>query len=218
MKFVHLSDIHVRSNSRHDEYEIIFEELYQRLRKEKNINGIILCGDIAHTKTQEAPEFYDFTARFLTNLANIAPVHIILGNHDGNLFNQSRLDVITPIVNMLQNDNIHLYKNSQRVDIENNVSLFVYSLFDKSNWNNWTIDSDRINIALYHGCVSGAKTDLNFYLDAEIDISEFCLYDYTMLGDIHRTQTLAERDCYLTIDEEDLDKYPNAEVIEYIYK
>tara|TARA_Y100000310_G_C20359526_1_gene658294 strand:+ start:47 stop:700 length:654 start_codon:yes stop_codon:yes gene_type:complete len=215
MKFCHISDIHIRSNSRHNEYAIIFEELYKKLRKEK-VDGIILCGDIAHTKTQEAPEFYNFTAKFLTNLAKIAPTYIMLGNHDGNLLNPNRLDVITPIVNMLQNDNIHLYKNAQRVDINNNMSLFVYSLFDKSNWNNWKIDKNRINIALYHGCVTGAKTDLNFYLDSEMDISEFDQYDFSMLGDIHRHQSLAEKDCFLIVDEEDLDKYPDAEIIEYI--
>jgi len=189
MKIAHISDIHIRSNSRHAEYGTIFDELYKKLR-ENNVDCIVLCGDIAHTKTQEAPEFYDFTAKFFTRLSMIAPVHIMLGNHDGNLLNPSRLDVITPIVNMLENDSVFLHKDSQRVDIGEEISLFVYSLFDKSNWNNWKIDNNNTNIALFHGSVSGARTDLNFYLDSEIDISEFNQYDYTMLGDIHKHQYL----------------------------
>lgn len=192
MKFAQISDVHVRSASRHDEYSIIFEELYAKL-KDIEPDHIVLCGDIAHTKTQESPEFYDFTARFVKNLANIADLHIILGNHDCNLLNADRLDVLSPIVNMLNNDRIHLYKNSQRADFDKDYSFFVYSICDKQNWNNWQIDSKRINIALYHGCVSGARTDLDYELEAEIDIKEFQKYDFTLLGDIHTPHQILDK-------------------------
>tara|TARA_Y100000310_G_scaffold233177_1_gene236030 strand:+ start:15088 stop:18240 length:3153 start_codon:yes stop_codon:yes gene_type:complete len=189
MKFCHMADIHIRSNSRHEEYNSIFNELYKKL-KDECVDHIIVAGDIAHTKTQQSPEFYDFTANFFESLAKIAKVHILLGNHDGNLLNPNRLDAITPIINALDNDNIKFYKSSDRIDMDDNYSLFAYSLFDKKGWNNWKIDSDRVNIALYHGCVGGAKTDQDYLLDAEIDIDEFKKYDFTFLGDIHLHQFL----------------------------
>jgi len=193
MKLAHISDVHIRSNSRHDEYAIAFNELYKKLSVIKP-DHIVICGDIAHTKTQEAPEFYDFTAKFFTSLANIAELHIILGNHDSNLTNADRLDVISPIVSMLDNARIHLYKKSERVDFDKNYSFFVYSLYDKQNWNKWEIDNKRINIALYHGCVSGARTDLDYELDAEIDIKEFRKYTFTLLGDIHTPAQSLDKD------------------------
>ena len=189
MRICHIADVHIRSNTRHNEYQKIFDELYEKLRNIK-VDHIIIAGDIAHTKTQQSPEFYNFTANFFESLASIAPLHILLGNHDGNLLNPDRLDAITPIINSLKNSNIHFYKKSKRIDLDNNISLFAYSLFDKKAWNDWKIDDNKINIALYHGCVGGARTDQNYLLDAEIDISEFSRYDFAILGDIHLHQFL----------------------------
>jgi DNA repair exonuclease SbcCD nuclease subunit len=71
--------------------------MYQILR-EQEVDYIIHCGDIAHTKTQISPEFVEMASEFFKNLEQIAPTYIILGNHDGNLKNASRQDALTPIV------------------------------------------------------------------------------------------------------------------------
>ena len=71
-----------------------FEALYARLKQEK-VDCIIHCGDIAHTKTQISPEFVEMCSDFLSNLADVAPTYVILGNHDGNLKNSSRQDALS---------------------------------------------------------------------------------------------------------------------------
>ena len=58
MKFAHISDTHIKNLKYHYEYRVVFEQLYETLR-EQEVDYIIHCGDIAHTKTQISPEFVE---------------------------------------------------------------------------------------------------------------------------------------------------------------
>ena len=86
MKIAHIADTHIRNYKYHREYREVFDLIYDRL-KEEQVDYIVHCGDLAHTKTQLSPEYFDLATSFLKNLADIAPTYIILGNHDGNLKN-----------------------------------------------------------------------------------------------------------------------------------
>jgi len=190
MKFAHIADTHIRNLKYHQEYRAVFDKIYDSLRKEE-VDYIIHCGDICHTKTQISPEFVQMCSDFFKNLADIAPTYIILGNHDGNLRNPNRQDSLSPIANTLNHPNLHLLKNSGEVNLDNNFTLNVLSVFDEDNWTDPT-DKDKINIALYHGSISGCTTDSDWVMDVgENDIDIFNKFDYAMLGDIHKTnQTL----------------------------
>ena len=107
MKFAHIADTHIRNLKFHYEYREVFKKLYEILREEKQ-DYIVHCGDIAHTKTQISPEFVDMCSEFLGTLADIAPTYIILGNHDGNLKNSSRLDAISPIAEALDHPSLFI--------------------------------------------------------------------------------------------------------------
>jgi metallophosphoesterase superfamily enzyme len=91
----------IRNLKYHWEYRQSFADLYNKLRDQKP-DAIVHTGDIAHTKTQLSPEYFELTSEFLGSLADIAPLYIILGNHDGNLKNADRQDAITPIVEALR--------------------------------------------------------------------------------------------------------------------
>ena len=189
MKFAHISDTHIKNLKYHYEYRIIFEQLYEKLREEEP-DYIIHTGDVAHTKTQISPEYVDMCSQFFENLANIAPTYAILGNHDGNLKNSSRQDALTPIFNALGHPNLHLLKNSGETNINDKVCLNVLSVFDRENWIKPT-NSDKINIALYHGSISNCKTDVGWVmLNGEDTMEIFDGFDFAMLGDIHRRQIL----------------------------
>ncbi len=190
MRFAHISDTHIRNLKYHFEYREVFKQIYSYL-KENNIDYIVHCGDIAHTKTQISPEFVEMATDFFRNLANIAPTYIILGNHDGNLRNSSRQDALTPIVDALDHKNLFLIKDSSIVDLEDNFSLNILSVFDEDNWKK--PDQDRINIALYHGSILNCKTDTDWIMDStDHTISIFDDCDYAFLGDIHKAQALDE--------------------------
>lgn len=186
MRFAHIADTHIRNLKYHKEYKAVFEALFEKLKKQKP-DYIIHCGDIAHTKTQISPEFVDMCTFFLKGMADIAPTYVILGNHDGNLKNSSRQDALTPIVKALNHPSLYLLKDSGEVILDEKFAINVLSVFDRDNWQDPT-DTNRINIALYHGSVSGVKTDTGWIMEhGENDISIFDNFDYGFLGDIHKT-------------------------------
>ena len=193
MLICHLADTHIRNLKYHKEYRTVFEKLYQILR-EKKVDYIVHCGDIAHTKTQISPEFVQMCSWFFKNLADIAPTYIIPGNHDGNLRNSSRLDALSPIVSALAHKDLHLLKDSLEVRLKGNITLNVLSVFDRENWVTPT-DPKAINIALYHGAISNSKTDIGWIMEhGEDELSIFQDFDYAMLGDIHKTNQVLDHD------------------------
>jgi len=192
MRFAHVSDTHIRNLKYHKEYREVFNQLYENLREQKP-DYIIHCGDIAHTKTQISPEYVQMCSDFLKNLADIAPTYIILGNHDGNLRNSSRQDALTPIVNALQHPSLYLLRNSGEERLNGRFSLHALSVFDEENWQKPS-DSNRINIALYHGSISNCETDLGWRMErGENDLSIFNNFDYGFLGDIHKTNQILDK-------------------------
>jgi DNA repair exonuclease SbcCD nuclease subunit len=189
VKFAHISDTHIKNLKYHYEYRVIFEQLYEKLREE-DVDYIVHCGDVAHTKTQISPEYVEMCSQFFESLADIAPTYAILGNHDGNLKNSSRQDALTPIFNALNHPNLHLLKDSGETNLDDTFCLNVLSVFDRDRWIKPTDDS-KINIALYHGSISNCKTDINWTMTyGEDELNIFDDFDFAMLGDIHRRQFL----------------------------
>ena len=184
----HISDIQIRNLKRHKEYEEVFDRLYEKVKENKDNAVAYIGGDIAHSKCDMSPELVDQLSRLFKNLADIVPTIIIAGNHDCNLNNRSRLDVLTPIVNNLNHPNLHYLKDSG-----------VYTCADTKFvvWDCWTdekdfITSDQVEgdtkVVLFHGTVDKAETDLGFRLPSDVHIDKFKGYDLGLLGDIHKRQ------------------------------
>jgi len=191
LKYIHhISDIQIRNLKRHREYEEVFERTYKEIEKNKDNSVVYIGGDIAHSKTDMSPELVHQLSELFKNLADICPTIIIAGNHDCNLNNLNRLDVLTPIVNNLNHPDLHYLKDSG-----------VYKCADVSFvvWDCWTdekdfITSDQVDgdtkVVLFHGTVDRAETDLGFFLPSDVHIDKFKGYDLGLLGDIHKKQFL----------------------------
>ena len=190
-KCAHISDVHWRSLKRHDEYREIFTKVFSRLENEKP-DIIFIGGDIVHSKTQGiSPEIIENLNWWFTSLANIAPVHVILGNHDGLILNEDRQDAISPIISAINNSNISLYKKSGVYPTGiKGFNWCVFSCFDQKNWNLVKPVPNEINIACFHGAVMNSKTDTDWELDGEVKLDFFDEYDFGFLGDIHKRQYL----------------------------
>jgi len=91
--------------------------------------------------------------------------------------------------------------------------LCVFSIFDEENWKNVEPVEGDINIACYHGGVSGARTETDWELTGGLELDHFAEYDATFLGDIHKFQWLDHRDFEIEIDEDELKDYPGAIVL-----
>ena len=188
-RLAHLADTHIKNLKYHYEYRIIFDQLYEKLRKE-NPDYIVHCGDLAHTKTQLSPEYFELATSFIKNLADIAPLIMIPGNHDGNLKNSNRQDAITPIIQALEHPNIHFFKHSGEFHATDDLCFNILSVFDEDNWIDPT-DTNKINIALYHGSISNCKTDIGWVMEhGEHELTIFKKFDFGLLGDIHKAQSL----------------------------
>jgi len=214
MKICHIADVHFRSLSRHSEYVEVFTELAKHC-KDQNVDHIFVGGDIFHTKTSGlSPEYIDVLTWWLTELSSVCELHLTLGNHDGNLVNSSRQDAISPIVKALNNPKVHLYKKSGVYEFSPGYNWCVYSLFDEQGWPDVKPVPGMINIACYHGPVQGAVTETDWFVESEMKVDNFKMYDMCFLGDIHKLQFLDYRDYEILIDEDDLHKYPDAIVVE----
>jgi DNA repair exonuclease SbcCD nuclease subunit len=210
----HISDIHIRSLKRHDEYISVFKKLSIDCRK-NNVDYIFLGGDLFHTKlTGISPEYIELLTWWLNDLSSIAPVHIILGNHDLNVNNLTRQDAVSPIVSAMNNSKIRLYKNSGVYEFHPGWNWCVFSICDEENWNKVKPEKNKVNIACYHGPVSGAKTETGYELEGELTVSFFKDYDYVFLGDIHMFQFLGTKNVDLLVSEEELKNYSDYEIIE----
>jgi len=195
LKLAHTADIHWRGLSRHDEYREVFTAFIEDCKKNK-VDHIFVGGDIFHTKTTGiSPEYIEQLTWWLESMAKIAPVHLTLGNHDGNLTNLSRQDAVSPIVQAINNSNIHLYKKSGVYEFEPGYNFCVYSLFDEEGWNDVKPEPDKINLACYHGPVQGSVAESGWEIDeSQIKVDFFKDYPFVLLGDIHQLQYLGYRD------------------------
>ncbi|MEO5367685.1 MAG: metallophosphoesterase, partial [Magnetococcus sp. WYHC-3] len=192
MKFAHLSDAHIRLQKFHKTYQVVFDELYGKLKKIDGLDYIVFTGDLFHSKNTLSPEAVDMASKFLSNLADIAPLYIILGNHDLLLRNLSRQDSVSPLISALDNLHIHFLKFSQEAELHDNFNFCHLSLCDKENWK-VPSDPNKINILLYHGAVKGAITDTGWVVeDSELNLEMLHQFDYGFLGDIHRANQSVE--------------------------
>jgi DNA repair exonuclease SbcCD ATPase subunit/DNA repair exonuclease SbcCD nuclease subunit len=192
IKIAHLADIHIRNLKFHDEYRKVFAQLYEKL-KEEAPDVIVVVGDLAHTKTQLSPEYFDMCASFLASLGSVSKTIVTLGNHDGNLRTIHRQDAVSPIVEALDDPNVVLLKKSGEYPLKNDIVFNNLSIFDEDNWIDPT-DPEKINIALYHGSVTGCQTDLGWVMDhGESEIAIFEEFDFAMLGDIHKTNQALDK-------------------------
>lgn len=202
MKIVHISDIHWRGIARHLEYTIAFEELFRILRDVIKPDIIVNTGDTFHTKTQGiTPEIIERLSWMFRELASIAPSYTLLGNHDGNLTNLTRSDMITPIHNAVNHPNSFLLRDTGRYKIPgHNVVIDAYSPFDKEGYETLRNpsrsieDADTVFIALYHGSTDNCVMDNNWVMpEGEARVTDFAGYDFVLMGDIHKRQNIAYR-------------------------
>lgn len=210
-RIYHISDIHIRNLKRHTEYRTVFNRTADYIRSTITKNDIIfLGGDIVHAKTDMTPELVQNVQEFFKLFADIAPTILITGNHDCNLNNKSRLDALTPIVNALGHKNLYYLKDSGVYQI-GDKHFTVMSVFDKPKdfIRAHQFDADY-KIALHHGAVNNATTDIGFRLvNDNVDLDLFNGYTLCILGDIHKPDQLLQEYSYeeIEIDESELNSY-----------
>jgi DNA repair exonuclease SbcCD ATPase subunit/DNA repair exonuclease SbcCD nuclease subunit len=196
---VHLSDVHIRLTQRHQEYREVFSKVYEQIKNTPPNTVVVNTGDTFHSKCDLSPEAVQLASEFLKNCADIRPTIIIPGNHDCLLTNVSRLDSISPVVDNLAHKDLYYLKESKLYSFANllfnNMSIFEdHTSFIKMKNVSKKIKTEfDIKIALYHGGVFDAKTDIGYTVTNKSIMNDmFDGHDMALLGDIHLAQNLQE--------------------------
>jgi len=190
---IHIADVHIRNFKRHDEYESVFNRVYDYCRDQvqKDKNTIIyLAGDIVHAKTDMSPELIVITRNFFVNLAEIAPVLLISGNHDRSLNNRNRLDALTPIVDSLNVPDF-FYLKETGVYTFGGVHFILNAVWEDPE--NFITAEDVVEggkkIVLFHGAIDKADIGLGHLIkNNRLSVEKFKGFDVGMFGDIHAFQ------------------------------
>jgi DNA repair exonuclease SbcCD ATPase subunit len=191
-RIYHIADVHIRNVKRHKEYRQVFEKMFEEIRNRGTEDSIIyLAGDIAHAKLEMSPELLKEISWLFTECSKLCETILITGNHDCNMNNLDRLDVLTPIVEALDLPNFHYLRDTQVYSI-GGVDFSVFSIFDnKDNW----ITADKMfgnkKIALFHGPVDNSMTDVGYVVSSRHFTTDiFDGFDLALLGDIHKRQEM----------------------------
>lgn len=211
-KIYHISDIHIRTLKRHREYREVFKNMFDYIARTSTANSIaVVTGDIVHSKLDMSPELVQMLVEFFNGFE--IPTIVILGNHDMNLNNMHRIDAVSPVLDVIQNSNITFIKENGLFELGGIV------------WNHMAVDvapSEYImakdfdasyKIAMHHGAVNTAKTDIGYQISNEHVTTElFKGHDLTLLGDIHKPNQILQSYSYeeIEVDESEVEEYLKA--------
>ena len=215
----HLADIHIRLNSRFDEYKAVLDQTIEEM-KIIQPRRIVIAGDLFHIKINMTPKSTSIAGYFLKELSKIAPVDIILGNHDMNEKMKAQGNTIEPLIELMGNGfvlnkkesyskvhyykteysyGIYFYKSSGLYEVENDLVYGVFSMWDNELIQLNEKEPGKKYIALYHNPIFGSKMDNGMVSkrDDYLNIKEFANYDIVMLGDIHKYQTFKRKNNFI---------------------
>ena len=188
----HIADIHIRNVKRHKEYRQVFNSMFDEIKKRGTDDSLIyLAGDIAHAKLEMSPELLKEISWLFTECSKHCETILIAGNHDCNMNNSDRLDVLTPIVEALNLPNFHYLRDTQVYSI-GGIDFGVFSIFDnRDNWPKAETLFGNKKIALFHGPLDTSTTDVGYVVSSRHFKPEiFDGYDLALLGDIHKRQEI----------------------------
>ena len=182
----------------HEEYKEIFQILIDESKeycKEYDYEEIriAIVGDLVHQKITISNEQLILSCWFLNELSKIGKVVIIAGNHDLLENNRDRVDSISPMIQLLDNENIAYYKESLCYE-DDNIVWCNYSIFEGNSRPDieshipLQVSPPPTYVGLYHAPLVGASTDIGYEFSegTSLEIFEGC--DMVLLGDIHKRQ------------------------------
>jgi 3',5'-cyclic AMP phosphodiesterase CpdA len=168
----------------------------------------VVAGDLFHQKISVSNEQTMLAAWFLNKLSTIGKVVIIPGNHDFLENNHGRLDSITPIIQLIENDNVTYYRESGVFEDEN-IRWVVYSLYNHNKPPMFEREDNCTYVGLFHGPINGASTDTGYVFEHGYETSIFAGLDMVLCGDVHKRFSILLIDGYeeMEIDINELEKY-----------
>ena len=193
IKIVHLSDIHIRNYGRYDEYEEVFNRLYEILKIEKP-NIICNLGDTFDQFIDISNEAKLQAGNFLNNLTLYCDEVVqVIGNHDIRKRNLKRVNSVETIIKLIDNPKIKYLDTSNFFVDELYPIVWVNHSHLEKNINPWidiphSKEKGKIYIDLFHDPINGAVGDNGMIFNKPIlkNIQDF-KGEISLFGDLHKS-------------------------------
>lgn len=215
MKIVHIADLHIQRD-RISEYKAVFDALIVDLTKIKP-DLVVIAGDIFTQKDHVKPEEYDLFNWLVNTIAGTESkclgIHLIViaGNHDCNMNNGNRMDLITPLYNHKKTDKFHFYSKSGIYTITDfpDINFIIYGTLD-SELPELKDGDAKFNVCIAHVTIDGSTVYSGAVLrNTKAPLDHFKKYDIVLLGDIHKMQYLTPHIAYPgSILQQDIGEHP----------
>lgn len=156
-----------------------------KIEAEKNsIKTIVFLGDLFHTHRLIRMEVERFWIKHVTELAKIAKVILIVGNHDqpGDDQNEqvmSALDVLKGI------ENAHVVDKPLVIE---GISYFPHTASDPT-FKNW-VDQANTELLFCHQSFDGSQYENGFYAKDALPLESIAKFKKVICGHIHKTQEI----------------------------
>ena len=188
---IHCGDVHIHKDTRLEEYRLVFDTFYNKLREIKP-DRIVVNGDTWNDWVELKSDGFLLLGEFLNKLSHISKVIITLGNHDFTRKNLNKTDTIKAVTTLLDNNNITYYDKTGFYNDEN-VVWSVWGHADRGNpWRDFPIVKDKTKtyIDLYHDPIDNVKLYNGIiYTKNNIPSIKDLKGDISMLNDIHLFQS-----------------------------
>jgi DNA repair exonuclease SbcCD ATPase subunit len=184
-----MADIHITNNeTRHQEYEQVFENLYRILKQDEENKLIVICGDLFHEKNNHQNKQNILAKEFINKLSSYGEIVIIDGNHDYIPHNDNSSSSICSLLHHLKVVNPVHYLTENKIYNIHNINFGVTTMNSSQVTPIPNKQPNELYIGLYHGSLYKSITDIGWVNDDETSFkaSDFKSYDITMLGDIHK--------------------------------
>lgn len=168
----------------HKQYfdEFLFPLLEREIESDSHI---VLLGDLFDNRDVVTIDSHNYAFNTILKLANLAPTHILIGNHD--MWNKSSAEV-----NSLKSfrfiPNVHIYDTPKKVIIDDLKILFLPYINNSAEQIKIMQDNVDCHYLFCHSDLNGARMHLtsvaNRNMD-KIDISEFSNFIKVFSGHIH---------------------------------
>lgn len=187
----HISDIHIYTNQRHDEYHEVFENLCKYLQSEdiNNDSILVITGNLVHNYRSTSYDLFSLSRDFIYNISKILPVIYIAGNND--CVNDE--EVLSSIFCEMDLYHSMKYLKDSGLYKINNINFCLWSVIDKKRIKSDEME-DGIKVLLYNGYVENVKGyngyELRDFGGEKVNLSNLEGFNYVMLGGVNRHQFL----------------------------
>lgn len=129
-RLIHLADIHIPLEQRHEEYRRIFKKLEAFLAQfASDSSAVMVGGDLVHNKNILSPECIACVVDFFRSISHRHWAIVIPGNHDGLVCNRDRLDTLSAIIDSHSLPHVRLLRDTGVYGL-GNLRIATFSVFD----------------------------------------------------------------------------------------